>query len=181
MSDRRGKETHDDMWDSGTHGLITRIAVVAALAELLFGFDTGVISGALGYIGGAFNLGDIGKSAVVSSVLLGAVVSSLVAMAIIDGSGRRRSLFALELFPVGVRGGAASIATVVRWLGNLFIAFTFLSLLDLVGESATFFSYAAVAVLGSVFVWFLVAETKGRTLEEIEEGFISRAKARLKD
>jgi MFS family permease len=90
-------------------------------------------------------------------------------------------LMASELFPVGVRGKAASIATVVGWLGNLFISFTFLGLLDLIGESATFFSYAAVAVLGLVFVWFLVPETKGRTLEEIEEGFISRAKARLKD
>ena len=94
MSDRRGKKTHDDMWDSGTQGLITRIAVVAALAGLLFGFDTGVISGALDYIGDAFNLGDIGKSAVVSSVLLGAVVGSIVAMAIIDRIGRRRSLIA---------------------------------------------------------------------------------------
>ncbi len=94
MSGRRGTKTHDDMWDSGTQGLITRIAVVAALAGLLLGFDTGVISGALDYIGDAFNLSDIGKSAVVSSVLLGAVAGSLVAMAIIDRIGRRRSLIA---------------------------------------------------------------------------------------
>ena len=61
-------------------------------------------------------------------------------------------------------------------LGNLIISFTFLSLLDLIGEAATFFSYAVVAVLGFVFVWFLVPETKGRTLEEIQEGFVARAK-----
>ena len=72
--------------------------------------------------------------------------------------------------------GATSIATVVGWVGNLIISFTFLSLLDLIGEAATFFSYAVVAVLGFVFVWFLVPETKGRTLEEIQEGFIERAK-----
>ena len=85
-------------------------------------------------------------------------------------------LMASELFPVSVRGKAASIATVVGWVGNLIISFTFLSLLDLIGEAATFFSYAVVAVLGFVFVWFLVPETKGRTLEEIQEGFVARAK-----
>jgi MFS family permease len=82
---------------------------------------------------------------------------------------------ASELFPVSVRGKAASIATVVGWMGNLFISFTFLALLDLIGEAATFFGYAVVAVLGLFFVWFLVPETKGRTLEEIQQGFVDRA------
>ncbi len=85
-------------------------------------------------------------------------------------------LMASELFPVGVRGKAASIATLVGWLGNLIVSATFLTLLDAVGTAGTFYAYAAVAVLGLVFTWYLVPETKGRTLEEIQQGFIERAR-----
>ena len=76
MPSPRNTNAPNDMWSGGTSGLITRIAIVAALAGLLFGFDTGVISGALDYIGGAFHLSDIGKSTVVSAVLLGAVIAA---------------------------------------------------------------------------------------------------------
>ena len=94
MPSPRDSKAPNDMWSGGTSGMVTRIAVVAALAGLLFGFDTGVISGALDYIGGAFHLSDIGKSTVVSAVLLGAVIGSLLAMAVIDRYGRRFSLIA---------------------------------------------------------------------------------------
>lgn len=193
-----GDKSTPDPWNRGREGLVTRIAVVAALAGLLFGFDTGVISGALDDIGSSFHLGDLGKETVVSAVLLGAVAGSIVAMAVIDRIGRRLSLvLAGAVFIVGsvasslapdtagldiarvILGIAIAIpAAIVGWTGNLIVSFTFLSLLDGIGTAATFFAYAGVAIIGFIFVWFLVLETKGRTLEEIQQAFVARANRR---
>ena len=48
----------------------------------------------------------------------------------------------------------------------------FLSLVDAIGESTTFFLFAALCVVSFVFVWRLVPETKGRSLEEIQERWV---------
>ena len=80
-------------------------------------------------------------------------------------------LMMTEIFPLQLRGRAVSIATMTSWGCNLIVSFTFLSLLKAIGPSYTFWLYALVGILGLIFVWKLVPETKGRTLEEIEETF----------
>jgi len=52
---------------------------------------------------------------------------------------------------------------------NLLVALTFLLLLDSLGAAYTFWLYAAVGVSYWIFAYWLVPETKGRTLEEINE------------
>jgi hypothetical protein len=52
----------------------------------------------------------------------------------------------------------------------------FLSLTDWIGEGGTFFLFAAMCGVGFAFVWFLLPETKGRTLEQIQQMWIDRAK-----
>lgn len=80
-------------------GLATSIA---ALGGFLFGYDTGVISDALLYIGPAFGLGDTGKQVVVAALLLGALVGALLGGRLADGLGRRRTLVgAAVVFAVG--------------------------------------------------------------------------------
>jgi predicted MFS family arabinose efflux permease len=61
-----------------------------------------------------------------------------------------------------------SLATLVNWGANLVVALTFLSLIDLIGTSATFWLYAVLAAVALLFTWALVPETKGKTLEQIE-------------
>lgn len=85
-------------------------------------------------------------------------------------------LMMTEIFPLSVRGRAVSIATMTSWGCNLIVSFTFLSLLQAIGPSFTFWLYALVGVLGFIFVWKLVPETKGRTLEEIEETLQKKGK-----
>jgi len=72
-----------------------------------------------------------------------------------------------EIYPQAVRGPAMSFATMVNWASNLLVALTFLTLLDTLGESATFWLYAGICILAIVFVYSKVPETKGKTLEQI--------------
>eukprot|EP00730_Choanoeca_flexa_P005434 TRINITY_DN11939_c1_g3_i3.p1 TRINITY_DN11939_c1_g3~~TRINITY_DN11939_c1_g3_i3.p1 ORF type:complete len:591 (+),score=108.95 TRINITY_DN11939_c1_g3_i3:65-1837(+) len=73
-----------------------------------------------------------------------------------------------EIFPDDLRGRAVSIATIFNWLGNLIVSVSFLSLMDGIGFSGTFFLYAAIGVLAFFFVLLIVPETKGKSLEEIQ-------------
>ena len=65
------------------------VAAVAALGGLLFGYDTGVISGALLFVKKTFHLGATGQSVVVSAVLVGAVIGAGAAMLTGDRIGRK--------------------------------------------------------------------------------------------
>jgi sugar porter (SP) family MFS transporter len=73
-----------------------------------------------------------------------------------------------EIYPLKIRGRAMGVATVANWGSNLLVALTFLSLLRSLGRPWTFWLYAVVGVISWLFVFRLVPETKGRTLEQIE-------------
>ncbi len=66
-------------------------ALFAALGGLLFGYDTGVISGALIFIKREFGLTTAAEEVVVSGVLLGATIDAIVGGKAGDHFGRRRS------------------------------------------------------------------------------------------
>jgi MFS transporter, SP family, galactose:H+ symporter len=74
-----------------------------------------------------------------------------------------------EIYPLRVRGRAMGVATLTNWLANLVITFTFPMMIAAIGSSATFWIYAGIGVFGLAFCWRMVPETKGRSLEEIEE------------
>lgn len=74
-----------------------------------------------------------------------------------------------EIYPQTVRGPAMSVATTVNWASNLLVALTFLTLLDALGESGTFWLYAGICVLALLFVIAKVPETKGKSLEQIAD------------
>src|SRR4051795_11535318 len=95
--------------DSRVEGYVRRITFIAALGGFLFGYDTGVISGALLYIKPEFHLGNFGQQAIVASLLLGAVVGALASGPITDALGRRRVLLvAAALFAAGAVASALS-------------------------------------------------------------------------
>lgn len=79
-------------------------------------------------------------------------------------------IFCSEVFPTKVRGRAMSIAVFTIWASCYVVAQTFPMLNDspAFGPAATFWVYAACSLFGLIFVWAMVPETKGRTLEEIE-------------
>jgi MFS family permease len=76
-----------------------------------------------------------------------------------------------ELFPTRIRGRAMSIATLCLWLACILVTATFLSLVEAVGSAGAFWLYAAMSVLNFLFIWRVMPETKGRSLEEIERSW----------
>jgi sugar porter (SP) family MFS transporter len=83
---------------------VLMMASVAALGGLLFGYDTGVISGAIIFIEKTFTLSTHDQEIVVSVVLIGAMIGAMIAGAAADRFGRRRTLIA-----AGVVFGISSI------------------------------------------------------------------------
>lgn len=72
-----------------------------------------------------------------------------------------------EIFPNKVRGEATSIAVLGLWAAYFILVFTFPIIFEKMQESS-FYIYAAVCAAGFLFVWAKVRETKGKTLEELE-------------
>ena len=77
-------------------------------------------------------------------------------------------LLIAEIYPLRIRGIAEGTAAGVNWAFNFLVSFTFLTLLESLGASLTFWLYAVLAIASWLFSYYLVPETKGRTLEEIE-------------
>lgn len=73
-----------------------------------------------------------------------------------------------ELFPSNIRGIATGIASTVNWFGNIVVALFFPVLLDTVGLSVIFFCFALICIVGFLFAKYILYETKGKSLEEIE-------------
>lgn len=73
-----------------------------------------------------------------------------------------------EVFPLKVRGIGMSIGSLSHWGFNAIVAFTFLKLVNGIGIASTFWFYGAICVLGLIWGYFFIPETKGKSLEEIE-------------
>ena len=73
-----------------------------------------------------------------------------------------------EIFPNKIRGQAMSVATMCLWIGTFTLTLTFPSLINALGGAITFWIYGAICIFGLVFMFFVLPETKGKTLEELE-------------
>jgi len=101
-----------------------------------------------------------------SSIAIGGLVIYVACFAF--GLGPIFWLLISEIYPLKVRGAAMSAVTVTNWAMNLAVAVTFLTLVAVLGQAGTFWLYGVIALGAWVFVYFLVPETKGKSLEQIE-------------
>jgi MFS transporter, SP family, arabinose:H+ symporter len=120
---------------------------------------------ALGLVGWMFHTGQNGV------MLLVCVIAFIAAFAM--STGPMSWVICSEIFPNKVRGRAMSVATFVIWTSCYIVAQTFPMLNDspAVGPALTFWFYAGVCLVASVFVAAMIPETKGRTLEAIERSW----------
>jgi MFS transporter, SP family, major inositol transporter len=84
-----------------------------------------------------------------------------------------------EIFPLSIRGFAMGIAVFVLWCTNAIISFLFPLLNSSLGSTGTFGLFVAVNIASWIFVRRLVPETKGTTLEELEEQLEAEGAQRL--
>lgn len=72
-----------------------------------------------------------------------------------------------EIFPNKIRGQAMAIAVAAQWAANFFISSTYPPMMEFSG-AMTYGFYGVMSVLSMVFVWKMIPETKGKTLEQLE-------------
>lgn len=120
------------------NGLLIRVCVIAAIGGLLFGYDTGVISGALLFIKDDLNASDFEQEAIVAAVLLGAMFGAGASGYLADRISRRwTKVISGSVYLVGALGCAVSINA------EMLIGFRFL--LGLAVGTASFVSPLYIA------------------------------------
>ena len=79
-----------------------------------------------------------------------------------------------EIFPHRVRGIAMATCTFALWVGCCTLTFSFPSMNAALGSSGTFWIYSAICVCAFIFLWNRCPETKGKSLEELEQELTAR-------
>lgn len=73
-----------------------------------------------------------------------------------------------ELFANNVKAFASPVAGVFNWLLAFLVTKVFTNLKDAMGEAGVFWLFSGISLLGTVFVFLVVPETKGKSLNDIQ-------------
>jgi sugar porter (SP) family MFS transporter len=132
----------------------------------------------VGIAGMVVSLVILGAGFYFASSISGSTVGIITAVSLIAyisffalGLGPVFWLLISEIFPLQIRGTAMSFATIANWTANFVITLVFLGLVGALGQTGTFWLFAAIGIVAFVFTVRLVPETKGLTLEQIESHF----------
>ncbi len=128
--------------------LVGLVGMIISLSVLGLAFLLPNLQGALGWIA------------------VGSLMAYVASFAI--GLGPVFWLLISEIYPLKIRGLAMSTATVANWGANLIVAMTFLTLIQMLGRSGTFWLFGIIGIGAWLFTYLLVPETKGQSLEQIE-------------
>ncbi|CAG9584492.1 unnamed protein product [Danaus chrysippus] len=85
------------------------------------------------------------------------------------GLGNLPYIMQAELFPMNVKTIASSMATMLACVLAFSVTKSYQGIKDVFGHYTVFWSFAAVAGFGVFFIYFFVPETKGKTLEEVQD------------
>jgi len=129
-----------------------------------------------GLIGATIALISIGTATLTlsGSPMLPYVVLSMTILylAFFQGAiGPMTWLILSEIFPARLRGMGMGIAVLCLWICNFLVGLFFPVLLNGVGLSGTFFLFAVFGVFGVIFIAKYLPETRGLSLEQIEDNF----------
>ena len=74
-----------------------------------------------------------------------------------------------EIFPLQVRGTGVGVSSLSNWVANFIVALSCPILIAALGQTPVFWGLGVICILSMAFVYFVVPETMGRSLEEIVE------------
>ncbi len=147
-------------------GLVNVIFTVIAIVTVdKYGRKILLMIGSIGMAIGMFAIGGLAFFKVIG-------ISTLVFIIIYTASfmmswGPITWVLISEIFPNKIRGRAIAIAVAAQWAANYFISSTYPFMMEFSG-GLTYSFYGLMSLLSFVFVWRMVPETKGKTLEEME-------------
>lgn len=146
--------------------------VLAIMTVDKFGRKPLMIIGALGM---AISMFALGTTFFMESVGIGALVFMLLYVASFAMSwGPVCWVLLSEIFPNKIRGRALAVAVAAQWISNYLVSWTFpmmdknTYLVETFNHGFAYWIYGVMGILAMLFVWKFVPETKGKTLEEIE-------------
>lgn len=129
---------------------------------------TGSIGMAIGAFGVAATFGDASMSIVTMISIMVYSASFMMSW------GPICWVLIAEIFPNTIRGKAVAIAVAFQWIFNWIVSSTFVPMFNMktasdpdFGHWFTYGLYGAICVIAAIFVWRLVPETKGKTLEDM--------------
>ena len=129
---------------------------------------SGSLGMAIGAIGVALTFGHEGMGMVTAASLLVYSASFMFSW------GPITWVLIAEIFPNTIRGGAVAIAVAFQWIFNFIVSSTFVPMFNMhltdgddFGHWFTYGLYGLICLLAALFVWKLVPETKGKTLEDM--------------
>jgi sugar porter (SP) family MFS transporter len=105
-------------------GSVIVVALVSAISGLLYGYDTGIISGALLQIGEDFDIGHVWEQVIAASILVGAVIGALTCSRLAERRGRRGTLLLVGvIFVVGALAASLSPEPFTLSISRLVLGF----------------------------------------------------------
>jgi MFS transporter, SP family, sugar:H+ symporter len=161
-------------------GLVNILATIPAILlvdrwgrkPLLLGGSIGMALtlGALALVFACAGIGSDGKPVLSQTgALAGLIAANLYIVAFGVSWGPVMWVLLGEMFPNRLRGAALAVSGAANWVANFAVTLTFLPLLNGVGLAGAYGLYAVAAVISLIFVWTAVHETKGKTLEQMQE------------
>ena len=164
---------HNPMMQTVVMGIINiSFTVVAILTVEKWGRKPLLITGSLGMAIGAAGVAiSFGSSPIVTMVSI-----MFYSAAFMMSWGPICWVLIAEIFPNTIRGKAVALAVAFQWIFNWIVSSTFVPMFNMsVGGNAnfghvfTYSVYGAICIIAAIFVWKLVPETKGKTLEEMSK------------
>jgi MFS transporter, SP family, xylose:H+ symportor len=147
-------------------GLVNVIFTVIAIVTVdKYGRKILLMIGSIGMAIGMFAIGGLAFTKVIG-------ISTLIFIIIYTASfmmswGPITWVLISEIFPNKIRGKAIAIAVAAQWAANYLISSTYPPMMEFSG-GLTYSFYGLMSLLSFIFVWKMVPETKGKTLEEME-------------
>ena len=146
--------------------------LIAVFTVERFGRKPLLITGSVGMAIGAFGVAlTFGNASLSFVTMLSIMVYSASFM---FSWGPICWVYIAEIFPNTIRGAAVSVAVAFQWIFNFIVSSTFVPMFNMhltqgdhFGHWFTYGLYGIICVVAALFVWRIVPETKGKTLEEI--------------
>lgn len=162
-----GFENDAAMWQTVIMGIINIIFTLVAIFTVdKFGRKPLLIIGSVGMAIGMFAIGALAYSQIIGISTLIFIV--IYTAAFMMSWGPICWVLISEIFPNTIRGKAVAIAVAAQWIANFVVSSTF-PMLEAFSITFTYVLYGVMSVLSAIFVWKMVPETKGKTLEDMSK------------